>query len=212
MNEEQLQHWLLNFVVDGMYPLAMFRQEYSEHVISDPPELPYERLVTVLHHLFQRGDIIAQRMNRFPTPPGSCFVPTLAEIEESIEGTDFLHYGLTAQGGTRWEQLVQPPWAHYICDSYYPTESAGDVSGGDQHHVAAFFAVVPYLREVISESVIWEVVTPWQATYWKTLPVSYRVRYHCVPQDEDAPHREIPDWVWQRVTALRHWYIKHPDA
>ena len=112
---------------------------------------------------------------------------------EPVDVRKITSYGLTQEGGAQWEAFAAPDWQKYIAGSSRPEDEEGEyemweLMCGDKNWLDAYMASMCFYQqmEVILESVEWDYVTPWQATYWKRLDGGHRVR--C--QRRDKSERE----------------------
>jgi hypothetical protein len=96
-----------------------------------------------------------------------------ALIELTDEGGE-TYFALTRDGGAAWEAFARPDWSRFIDARADGTDA--EVICADRARLDAFVASrwqawIPAGAERRDE------LRPWAATYWKTLPVGYRVRY-----------------------------------
>jgi hypothetical protein len=136
MTVETARYWLLDSVVEFELPLDLLVSSVLEETLNRRGHgLPYEALIVALHELFEDGDLFAQHMSNFlsrtraikePTtgkpiprkPIGEQFSPTRLEIEVGLRGEIPINYGLTLQGGAKWEEISQPRWEQYLVAGY----------------------------------------------------------------------------------------------
>lgn len=100
-------------------------------------------------------------------------------------GLDSRHYyRLSARGGACWEAFAAPNWrfflsTQYSCNSKGMTH-CGRIEGADRERVWRYLAAGHYFGNTVTPgSIVWRELRPWRATYWKRLPVGYRVRFRC---------------------------------
>lgn len=187
------EYWLLDSVVEAWCPLVWLVSEDIEGAFNKRNHgLKRGELVTVLDRLFQRGDLLAKQIE-------SEFVPAQADIEEALDGRRDCLYGLTSQGGVRWEEVSHPQWERYITACVYADPQDGEIVGSDRALVEKYDSLSHYAWDisVVADSRRWDVLQPWQATYWKTLPLGHRVRFSY-------------DWVqrppeWKTNAAISEW-------
>ncbi len=92
-------------------------------------------------------------------------------------------YGLTAEGGRQWEAFAAPRWEEHI-----DVEETGDggVETGEYgsmnlDRLRRYIDGLHYLGvNIIPDTLKWDIVEPWEATYWKTLPRAHRARFHFI--------------------------------
>ena len=110
---------------------------------------------------------------------------------EPVDVRKITSYGLTPEGGAQWEAFAAPDWQKYIAGSSRPEDEEGEyemweLMCGDKNWLEAYMESMCFYQqmEVILESVEWDYVTPWQATYWKRLDGGHRVRCQCRDKSE----------------------------
>ena len=59
---------------------------------------------------------------------------------------------------------------------------------------------------IIPNTVVWETLTPWQATYWKTLPVGYQVRYQYRILESDEMQKQSQELLEQESEAKKYYF------
>jgi hypothetical protein len=98
-------------------------------------------------------------------------------------------YGLTLKGGEFWEQASAFDWDTYSEEGYGdPDDYTGEITTSSKAYTQDILLNLPNIN-ILPEIVTWSVVSPWQATYWKELPLGHRVtfsyRVNKVEEDED---------------------------
>ena len=139
---------------------------------------------------------------RVPWDTHHVFIATDGDIEiapdeskpprtEPVDVRKITSYGLTQEGGAQWEAFAAPDWQKYIARSIQPEDEEGEyemweLTCGDKNWLEAYIESMCFYHqmEVILESVEWDYVTPWQATYWKRLDGGHRVRCRCRDKSE----------------------------
>ena len=127
-----------------------------------------------LYDMFCCGDLAARRVTK--RWRGRPFVPTREEIDAALCDSLDLEYGLTAQGGERWELMSQFDWSYHLGGS-----SDTGVEGTKAELIDVYLA---WTRSSVPGSEKQTVVRPWKATYWKSFPEGIRVRYLEKRRDE----------------------------
>jgi hypothetical protein len=118
---------------------------------------------------------------------------------------------LTPQGGARWEAYSSPDWNRYI-DAGYLSESGGGVGeiiASDRHLIEHHVELIAYIHKisVLSNSERWDIISHWQATYWKTLPNGHRVRFRYIDNEAATlTYDEAKLAEWER---LSQWYTRY---
>src|ERR1051325_9516623 len=178
MSMDKNEYWLLDSAVEARQSLTCLVSEDIEAAFNKRSHgLDRDELIDVLGRLFRRGDLLAKRMEKSVSK--GFFIPTPTEIEEALDGRLICFYGLTLQGGARWEEVSQPRWERYISDWVYAEPREGEIIASDRDLVEHYDSLSHHDSEisVIPGSKQWDVLRPWQATYWKELPVGHRLRY-----------------------------------
>ncbi|GMU09689.1 hypothetical protein ASNO1_59430 [Corallococcus caeni] len=110
-------------------------------------------------------------------------------------------YTLTPEGGALWESLTRPDWSRY-CKGEWGKEQTCLKAGSHERLEAelTWQATDPW-SERVSGSEVWTVVRPWEATYWKTLPEGFEVRYRRIDKkylacNLQAARRPVPPPPW----------------
>jgi hypothetical protein len=147
---------------------------------SRPHGLSVVELGDHLRRSAQRGWI------EFRDSSGTLFDVSRIDLRAELERPDRrgITYGLTADGGRLWETEAEADWSRFIYDS----DAEEDDAGRNREVICAakqrtrecleFFrtSAAPGAPVQI-DAEIWDVCEPFNATYWKTLPRGYRVRY-----------------------------------
>lgn len=204
------EYWLLDSVVEKWDSLKCLVSDDIEGAFNKRSHgLNRDELVSVLDRLFRRRDLLAQRMEKSVS---GFFIPTKTEIEDAFDGRLNCFYGLTAQGGARWEEVSQPNWERYICDSVYAEPQEGETIGSDRGLVEQYDLLSRYDSEisVVPGSKHWDVLRPWQATYWKELPVGHRLRFK-YEWVERTPEPTNPK-IWEWFKEIHKWYTPYTES
>jgi hypothetical protein len=215
MTPDLASYWLLDAAALGRPPLQWLTAENLCEVFNTRRghDLLLPALIDMLERLFQTGDVIAERMEKNELLGE--FVPTRPDIMAGLTGQVCLFYGLTAQGGTRWEAFARPEWSRYIDVGYWTDATRGEIAVGeivaqDQHAVeqyrAALFAhYVEPTYTIHPDSERWDLVVPWCATYWKTLPQGHRLRFKYHEEtDRTIVHNRLLQ-AQDCPPAVEHW-------
>jgi hypothetical protein len=86
-------------------------------------------------------------------------------------------YGLTAKGGAAWEAVARPNWNRYIDASFGTDPDDAEVICADAARAEGYVFSPFQDWPPIQGSVRRDRLEPWDATYWKQLPVGHRLRY-----------------------------------
>lgn len=199
------EYWILDSVVESWDSLKCLVSEDIEGAFNKRSHgLNRDELVDVLDRLFQRGCLLAKRMEKSISK--GFFIPTRKEIEEAFDGRLNCFYGLTSQGGARWEEVSRPQWERYISDSVYAEPQEGEIIGSDRDLVEQYdlLSRVDSEISIVPGSKHWDVLRPWQATYWKELPVGHRLRFKYEWVERKA--QPIDPKIWASFKAIKNWY------
>lgn len=143
--------------------------------------------------------------------------PSQEEIEEHLvsdKGPDALFYALAPRGADEWEQCARPDWSRYIFDAY---DSGGEVSEGkridtielvgQRSRLAEAMTIIPGYRW-LPGSERWQDFSPWNVTYWKTLPQGAMVTFAA---DADLVVRNYVTEESRRWQEFTTWYYDPPE-
>ncbi|MBA3534134.1 MAG: hypothetical protein H0T73_19610 [Ardenticatenales bacterium] len=200
---DKAEYWLLDSVVKLPYSLSLLVAENIEVIWNRQGHgLSRVELVQALNRLFQAGDLYGQGMMRPVTtePP----MPTVAEIEAALDRRIDIVYGLTSQGGGRWEEFSRPNWNRYLFAGYSTDPIRGNIiSSSKELAEQQLIMEAAFGRLVVSESIERETLVPWEATYWKSLPVGYQIQFLYVP--EERQRRPDPLQLRERLMKQSQW-------
>ncbi|RKG54109.1 hypothetical protein D7X30_29415 [Corallococcus sp. AB011P] len=205
MRIDRRSFWFLDAVVELRENLAVLGSPNIEVITNRRPHgLEARELAPMLASLCEAGLI---RVKHSET---DALARTLPEIESALAMSSCapgrysgFWYGLTPEGGAVWESLTRPDWSRY---------SKG-WSDGDEHCFEAGgheLAGEEFAREasrpsrvLVPGSAVWTVMRPWSATYWKTVPVGFQVRYRSTRGKWDR----VAEGIWEkRHPVQRPWY------
>jgi hypothetical protein len=92
-----------------------------------------------------------------------------------------LVYRLSKPGGEMWEHFARPDWGRFLLSSVGEHDNEWTLTGADRDLVqrwrvlgSSFDAGFP---APLAGTENWEIFRPWQATYWKILPVGHRLKF-----------------------------------
>jgi hypothetical protein len=203
MNKDE--YWLLDSVVESRCPLVwLVAKNVGELLNKRDHGLKRDELMSVLNLLFRRGDLYARLTGK--SLAKEVFIPTESEIEAALSHRLNCCYGLTLQGGARWDEVSQPHWERYISDSVYAEPQEGEIISSDRDLVEQYDSLTRHDSDtsIVPGSKRWDVLRPWQAAYWKELPVGHRLRfkYEWVERSPEPTDPEISEWF----KKIRNWY------
>jgi hypothetical protein len=134
--------------------------------------------------------------------------------DEWVEQAEQVFYGVTGRGGARWETFSQPQWEHFYDEGYGPDSYEAEITAPTRGFIEERLALVPYdslIKTIVPESVQWSVLQPWQATYWKQLPIGYHVEFTYLPltEVETLTRATPPEWVQAWYQRVGRWYTNY---
>ncbi|WP_333220736.1 hypothetical protein [Microcoleus sp. Pol12A5] len=200
----KIEYLILEFaVIDNYYELR--RVAYSMH-------LSHAETALAADSLFQRGDIKAKVFaDEDDTEGTSNVILTRAGIQDHLDGRLLASYYLTPQGGARWEAMADPDWNKFSIVNFlgqFPYEEG--FLGTQREIIEQLLALdrLLFMYEHIPGTEKWNVLEPWKATYWKTLPRGYYVS--CEFQHSDLCPWELDDntpaEIVEEYKQASQWY------
>jgi hypothetical protein len=160
-----------------------------------------------MEKLFSDGLIIASRFDHWD----DCFVFPSEQIETALnerQNKKAHYYRLTSKGGECWEAFASPNWDYYVSAGYeLPEDNAiwhGELICTNKGHLEEYFrSLRTHDYEVVAASIKRDVLKPWDATYWKKLPIGNRIRFKCKDKENikdintpDPINHEWYDSLW----------------
>lgn len=187
--------------------------------------LSHVEVASAANRLFQSGDIIARVFANEQDHQGTPnIILTMSDIQANLDDKLIASYELTPQGGARWEILANADWNRYFTYSYSESSEISEDEVFEYELMGTSQQLIEYILSVrdfiisdfpIPDTEVWEILEPWEPTYWKTLPLGYKVTYQAKERmyiGEDTP----PDWreiywqVNQWYSEIKEWY-KDPE-
>ncbi len=202
--------WILDSLVEVGYPLYWLLSEDLEMVFNRKGHnLSYPNLVQTLFKLFSQGDLQAKKTVNY-VDLNEIFLPSINDIEMGLHNQlDFeFVYRLTPQGGNRWETYIQPNWERYIDAGYYTDPNMAIAITSNKQNLEKYVEIQHYIWKniIIENSFQREILSPWQATYWKVLPLGYKVTFSYINQEEsDTPNDAIPKQIQEWYDYMMNW-------
>jgi hypothetical protein len=162
------------------------------------------------HRRFLARSEIEVELRRPKMPPTSD-----DPIDPGKRHPDEAFYKLTPIGGAAWESFARPDGSLFIKGIGTRIDD-----GGDPPYPSRGYAICPARRiierylelahhighEIDKASLRWDIVSPWKATYWKTLPTAHRVRYKMIYHDVYAENTGWPPVASAVFDLSRAWY------
>lgn len=213
MNISAPVFWLLDIVIESKLAVDILVADNIEEYLNQAPHaLSRTELTTTLSTLFEKQWISAWV---FKDGHASPLLPpyTAQNIEQYLTQDSqspgsfhrpLVYYGLTPAGGQQWEQVTNPDWMSFVQTLYGVNPEEGSIASATRQVVEQWFDNQIFEGyEVLPDSIQWENMHPWQATYWKQLPEGYRVtflyHYHALSAEQDSQKDE-------RLQKEVHWY------
>ncbi len=196
------EYWLLENVVEDEFAIGALLRSESEFFNIKGHGLTRASLGETLYRLLSSGLIYAEN-------EVDGFISTSEEIERALNEPESrgyapfddkkpTSYGLTAEGGAQWEAFAAPDWRVYIKDGFYWPKGSKcgmwEVICADKRQLGSYYRSFCFYRQVEAslESMEWDYITPWQATYWKQLEGAYRLRFHYQDKGDGEDVRPFP--------------------
>ncbi len=216
INSEKIEYLILRNVLLQASSLRV--NEYSAG--TEYQELSHGEIAIGADSLFQKGYIRAKVFAEGPDYRGiydhegtSDVVLTMTGIQDHLDGKLKVVYYLTPQGGERWEAIARPDWNKFLInnlDCMYPYE---EILARKRENIEQLLAYGEYLLEYnrpIPGTEVWEVLEPWEVTYWKTLPRGYRLNYQPEKFDEELHNQSDEEFEYYIPTETeiqaKKWY------
>ncbi len=192
------QYWLLESAVELCLPLSILISENLDEALNKTPHgMPEALLVETLVDLFQCGLIEADGLPGKGADANPEQVSLALHGRFGSEGT--VYYGLTAEGGRQWELFARPDWNVIIGECWPPIdEGEFEAITASKHRLERFFHIAQRdVFDVDVSTIQWDTIRPWQATYWRELPLAHRVRCRARIRDDNT---------LRELAAMRSWY------
>ena len=175
------QYWILDAVAEDRYALSTLREDVVENAFNRKGHgLTRPQLIKTLTDLFSDGDI-------FVTYDDDSEQHTLSETEigAAFMSSRWVWYGLTQQGGAKWEAISRPEWLRFITGGLNEEANDCDVASANRAAIAEYLHDDRVRDRIIPASVVWQEILDWQATYWKSLPAGFEVHFRITNPSED---------------------------
>ncbi|QDT15192.1 hypothetical protein [Alienimonas californiensis] len=210
------EYWILNSLVEHSHSLCGYG--YPDRYLwllfnRQPHGLSEDELVLTLLGLFNAGWIEGEVDGETTTP----FVPDGTTIRAALQSefdhsdpdwprllhaaTPPIHLRLTSEGGAVWEAFAEPRWEDFIddfSDSNEPLENR-TVRATRRDHGRQYLRCWAERDRFDPDAVVWKPVSPFPATYWKTLPVGFEAQFRCAPQHASG---RMAAAEFERIDAL----------
>lgn len=219
---DKTHYWFLNAVIQMKLPLNWLSAGNLEEMINKPGHtLSSNQLVITLEELFEERYIYLSYLNH-TRQERIVYKPTRQELEGHLFSTmerwimapEQVYYGMTALGGTVWEQLSKPQWERYFDELYDSDPHTGEIIARTSELAEQVLWTCPYLpfiEHITPNTEKRDVIQPWHATYWKILPEGYRIRFMFTRRgyDEETPMQNTPAWLKAWNKEAQEWYTNY---
>lgn len=186
------EYWLLETAIESAIPVLCLDSGNIELFLNKMGHgMDRHLLIRTLSDLLYDGLIQVYTFGH----KDEIYTPSLEQISAALDeksqlGVGGMYYQLTKKGAVMWETFAAPEWNLFIDESYgwdeeMQQDNIGCLISTNQELLAKYFKHsnlngYPVKREHSK----WDILRPWQATYWKTLPIGYRVRFEYPPDHE----------------------------
>ncbi len=179
------EYWLLEAVVDHSVPLCFLdpatydRRDGIEEMFNKPGHgLDRSLLIEVLTRLLRNDWVEAELLGNVLALDSQQLVGTLDELRPRFSTKPCTYYRLTEQGGAVWEAFAAPQWHKYLKEESDLEAREGCVTSATVWRVEKYMRYLELLGDrLITSSIQFEIIAPWQVTYWKELPQGMQARF-----------------------------------
>lgn len=182
--------------------LAMNKPHHRLHAIDLT-----SRLIKLMEH-----ELISFDQNDKVYSPS---FPIILELLESISQTPCTQLSsselgwniwvqLTAKGGSYWESFFAPQWNRFHIHGIGEDEAGTgywNVEYGSRDLLQESIDIWREYLDIQQKDICIEKITPWQATYWKSLPEGYKASFTVKNMDSSF----TPPEQCERLGALHTW-------
>ena len=175
------EYWILELVTEYPHFVNWLFAENLDEVINKPSHgLERIEIINILKSFVDKKYIFLRnhKSGKNIENPTKEFFETSSIIPWEKHP---ILYGLTNDGGHLWEQFAMPDWNKYIScyyDSLPEEEKVGSIEGVELDFLHSYMiSLDKHEIKVDRDSITTQVIKPWEATYWKTLPECYRMEF-----------------------------------
>jgi hypothetical protein len=201
------EYWLMEIMAEVTIPAGFLGRDDLEVLLNKQLHgLSQDDLLATILELSRQG-LVCFTTNNDQT---ECEFSSTDQIrnalaEESRRGRGKTYLRLTSEGGRVWEAFAAPRWDDFISEfesfdeslGQYVTELICTSRGLLERRLKSGY---PSLSQVDPSRVWWDILEPWEVTYWKILPKAHRVRF--VDPDHGMEEPPLPP----RFIAPPRWY------
>lgn len=203
---------------------AVLFQDYSLENFAYSKGLSHAETAIAADSLFQKEHIRARVFvdeYDFEGTPG--VILTIEGIQDHLNGRIRASYYLTPQGGTHWERMTHPDWDKFFIVNLSGSFPYDDGIFATQREIIEKLLALDrfiLMRQHIPGTENYQILEPWQATYWKTLPRGYHLSceykesecgYWSLDNDSPTELKESYEQANQWYEKARKWYTNPFD-
>lgn len=178
------EYWLLEIMAEYMIPAGFLGRDDLVMVLNKPlPGLSQDELLATILELSRQG-LVSYTTRHDETERQFSSTDQIRDAvpEESRRGQGNTYLRLTSKGARVWEALAAPRWDDYIDEYSCFDESLGqyvtELICTDRELLQRYLkSSYPSLSQIDPSQVWWDILEPWEAKYWKSLPKAHRVRF-----------------------------------
>lgn len=204
------EYWLMEIMAEHMIPAGFLGRDDLVMVLNKPLHgLSQDELHATILELSRQGLVgYTTRHDETECEFSSTDQIRIALAEESRQGQGKTYLRLTSEGGHVWEAFAAPKWDDYISELEGFDESLDqDVTelictnrGRLERYLKSGY---PSLSQIDPSRVWWDILEPWEVTYWKSLPKAHRVRF---VDPDDGMEVPPPPSRYMRYFFRPRWY------
>jgi len=200
----------MEIMVEGAIPAGWLGRDDLVMLVNKPLHgLSLDELLATILELSRQGLV------RFTTKHDrtECEFSSTDQIrnvlaEESRRGQGKTYLRLTSEGARVWEAFAAPRWDDFISELEGFDESLGQNvtelictnRGRLERYLKSGYLS---LSQIDPSQVWWDILEPWEVTYWKSLPKAHRVRF---VDPDDGMEVPPPPPRYMRYILRPRWY------
>jgi hypothetical protein len=216
MELDKAHYALLNAVSLDVWAAYLLAGEAPMEAIMNMPShgLPEDELTEHFFRLWTAG-LIECSIEESGPPVAPDFEIARQQFEHTRDwppmGKRALIYRLSGAGGRLWEHFASPDWNKFFrTDS--PHSKEWSLASSNRYLVELLQKCRRYHPPPIEGTDRWTTHQPWNATYWKTLPIGYEFAFRFEKHEWPPPegrdlqsYNEVESACEQVETSWRQW-------
>jgi len=178
------EYWLLEIMAEGRIPAGFLGRDDQGMLFNKPSHgLSQDELLATILEL-SRQELVCYTIRHDQTERHFSNTDQIRDAlaEESRRGRGKTILRLTSEGARVWEAFAAPRWDEFISELWGLDESLDQEvqelictnPGLLQRYLKSSY---PSLPQIDPDRVWWDILEPWEVTYWKILPKAHRVRF-----------------------------------